>query len=261
MKRKIFAFIAFNYYALFLLSAFMENTVYLFDAEALKEINLQGLEINPKDWGWGDHYIWRLISGVIVTALVGMLAGSIAKSRGAITSVIANIPSIFIWIFFIYAFVADFIQGSKGGFITVSIIAIPLTTYIAYIFGGIGEELQKDFPDNSVLGIKGYHLIWIAFPVYWYCHSLIYVFVKYISVVWHGDESIVASIIALVMLMPVVAWIYPLVLAYNILRGEMLNDYNAVIRGLVNFGILFLGMVIATGIQVVIYWLLNKFFS
>jgi len=83
MGRKIMAIVAFNVYALFLISAFQENTAYLFDVSLLNEMKLSGFDINPREWGWGSHYIWRLFAGVVVTAFVGFLTGAIAKEKGA----------------------------------------------------------------------------------------------------------------------------------------------------------------------------------
>ena len=42
MGRKIWAFVAFNLYAAFLISAFQENTAYLFDVSLIKEMKLEG---------------------------------------------------------------------------------------------------------------------------------------------------------------------------------------------------------------------------
>ncbi len=94
MGRKILAIATFNAYVIFLLSAFEENTAYLFDISLIKDIQSRGFEINLKEWGWGSHYIWRLFAGVVVSALCGFLAGAVAKENGAKTAVLANIPSV-----------------------------------------------------------------------------------------------------------------------------------------------------------------------
>jgi len=168
MGRNIWAFVAFNLYAAFLISAFKENTAYLFDVSLIKEMKLEGMSIDPREWGWGGHYIWRLFAGIVVTAVVGFLAGSIAKSKGALTAAISNIPSVLVWILFVYLFGFSDVQlEEKTAFVIISIIAIPLTTYIAFIAGGFGEEIQKkEYEENTILGVKPYHWIWAIFPIY-----------------------------------------------------------------------------------------------
>lgn len=265
MGRKIWAFIAFNLYAAFLISAFQENTAYLFDVSLIKEMKLDGMSIDPREWGWGSHYIWRLFAGVVVTGVVGFLAGSVAKSKGSLTAVISNIPSVLVWILFIYLFGFSDVQlEEKTAFVIISIIAIPLTTYVAFIAGGFGEEIQKEeFEENTVLGVKPYHWIWVIFPTYWYALGIVYVAVKFIAfqfATW-GDTSIITSIMSLLALLPILAWCYPLLLVHRVLTGEILSEQNSFIRGIANFGILILGMAIATGLQVGSYWLLAKMVS
>lgn len=262
MGRKIMAIVAFNVYALFLISAFQENTAYLFDASLIKEMKLSGFDIDPLEWGWGNHYIWRLFAGVVVTALVGFLAGAIAKQNGARVATLANIPSVLIWGVMIYLFgFAGVEVEAKTGFITISIIAIPLTTYIAYLTGGFGEEIQRqNFPENTVLGVKGYHWVWAVFPLYWYSLGIVFVgtkFVRFQLATW-SDTSIFTALLSIAMLVSIIAWVYPLRIVHRVLMGDLLANYNAVVRGLANFGVLIVGMIVATGIQFGIYWLLSK---
>jgi hypothetical protein len=70
MRRPILAIFAFNVYALCLIGAFQVNTAYLFETDLIEQLRGSGLDVSPpSQWGWGDHYIWRLFSGVVVTAL------------------------------------------------------------------------------------------------------------------------------------------------------------------------------------------------
>lgn len=273
MSRKILAIVAFNVYSLFLVSAFQENTAYLFDASLIKDMKLSGLDVDPREWGWGGHYIWRLFASIVVTALVGFLAGAIAKDNGAKVSAAANIPSVLIWAGMIYLLgFTDVEVEAKTGFIIISIIAIPLTTYIAYLAGGFGEEVQRqEFSDETVLGIKGYHWMWAVFPLYLYSLGIVFVCSK-ILLFWlamRGDTSIfpmwhstsifhflLSFALFIAFLTPVVAWIYPLRIVYRILSGNLLANQNAAVKGIAVFGILIAGVPVAAGIQVSIYWLL-----
>jgi hypothetical protein len=49
MTRKILAFVAFNIYSLFLISAFQENTAYLFDTSIINHMRLKDTGINPRE--------------------------------------------------------------------------------------------------------------------------------------------------------------------------------------------------------------------
>lgn len=265
MGSKIWAFIAFNFYSIFLISAFQENTAYLFDVSLIKEMRLSGLSVDPRQWGWGDHYMWRIISGITVTAVVGFLAGAISKTKGGITAAISNIPSVIVWALMIYLFGFSNVEvEGKTGFIVISVIAIPLTTYIAHLSGNFGEEIQRDeFCDDTVLGVKGYHWIWAVFPIYWYSLGIVFVVSKFIAfqlATW-GDMSIFVSVMSLIALIPIIAWIYPLILVHRVLSAQLLSTQKAFVRGLANFGILILGMGIASLLQVGSYWLLAKISS
>lgn len=264
MGRRIWAFVAFNVYALFLISAFQENTAYLFDASLITKMKVSGLDIDPREWGWGGHYIWRLFAGVVVTAVVAILAGAIAKENGKKTAVIANIPSVLVWGVMIYLFGFTNVEvEAKTAFLVVSIIAIPLTTYIAYLAGGFGEEIQQEYSEDTVLGIKGHHWIWAVFPLYWYGLGIVFVATKFLGfqIATWSNTSIFSALLSLLLLVPIVAWVYPLRLVHCVLMGELISTSNALIRGLVNFGILVAGMIIASAIQFGIYWLLGKILS
>jgi len=52
--------------------------------------------------------------------------------------------------------------------------------------------------------------------------------------------------------------VYPLLLVYRVLKGELLSSHHTALRGLANFGILTGGILIAGGIQIGIYFGLAK---
>ena len=251
MSQKLWAILAFNIYSLFLLSAFQANTVYLFDASFIKEAKL--IDIYISEWGWGDHYIWRLFSSVIVTALAGILTGAIAKKNGSQIAALANIPSILVWGVSIYLFGFSGTEVVAGvGFTIISIIAIPLTTYIAYLAGNLGEQIQQEvFSEHTVLGIKGYHWIWVIYPLYFYATGIVFTGTQFAagSLLSANPFSITASIIYLLLLLRVFAWVYPLWIIHRILMGVFLDNHSALVRGLAVFGVLIFGAAIAMGIQ------------
>ncbi|MDA2912503.1 hypothetical protein MYX77_00835 [Acidobacteriia bacterium AH_259_A11_L15] len=265
MARAIWAFLAFNVYSLFLISVFQENTPHLFDAKLVAEMRAAGEIFDIKAWGWKDHYIWRLFSGVVVTAVAAFLAGAIARRNGAKVAVIANVPSIILWaaLFYLLAFGRTEVEGQTG-FIVVSIVAIPLTTWIAYQFGKVGAETQaSEFQDSTVLGIGPYHWVWIVFPLYLYARDIVFVVAKFFALqflTWR-DMSMVGALISFLALIPVIAWIAPIVMTYNVLTGESLSDKSPGVRGLANAGIIIGGALLASGIEIACFWLLQKLMS
>ncbi len=262
MARKILAFVAFNIYSIFLISAFQENTAYLFDASLINDMRVKGIGINPREWGWGGHYIWRFFAGVVVTGLAATLTGAISKTSGKKVAALANIPSVIVWVVMTYLFGFTNVEvEGKAGFIVISILAVPFTTYVAYIFGRIGEEFQRDsFPENTVLGIRGYHWVWAILPVYWYMLGIVFVATKFIAYQFASwsDMSIFSALFSLLMLIPIIAWGYPLLTVHRVLSGNLLSLRGPAVRGFAIFGILVAGMILATGIQFGDYWLLSK---
>lgn len=294
MKRKILAVIAFNIYALFLISAFQESTAYLFESSLIETMKLSGL--NPREWGWGNHYIWRLFAAVVVTACVGFLTGAIAQQGGAIVSALANIPSVLVWLATIYLATErpDFFGTYSTEFIVISVIAIPLTTLIAYFSGHFGEEEAEYEAHDSVLGIKGYHWIWAVYPLYLYSLGIISACARFIKFIpsflqyamsvreegYIGNVSIVI-ILLFAMLIPIVLWVYPLQIVYRMLArcesalfpqdmhvrnkillqlDNILTSCNAIMKGVLILGILGTGFLLAMAVQILISTLLLMFF-
>lgn len=265
MVRVFWAFIAFNIYSLFLISAFAENTPYLFDAKLVSEMLAAGEIFDIKDLGWKDHYIWRLFSGVFVTAVVAFLAGAIARSKGGKIAAIANLPSIFVWAgtFYLMASGKVDVEG-RTGFLVVSLIAIPLTTWIAFHAGNVGAETQaSDFTEGTVLGIRPLHWAWIVFPLYLYSVGIVYVGAKFLALqflTWR-DMSMVAAFISLLALAPLFAWVAPLKMVHKVLSGHSLGDKPPVVKALANMGILIGGIVVAIAVQFACFWVLQKIIS
>jgi hypothetical protein len=265
MTRAILAFIAFNVYSLFLIAAFQENTLHLFDVKLVSEMRAAGEVFDLKEWGWKGHYIWRLFSSVIVTALTGFLAGAIARDKSGKVSAISNIPSVLIWAgtFYFMAFGEVDVEG-KTGFLIVSLIAIPVTTWIAYYAGKIGYETQEaNFVEGTVLGIRGWHWLWIVLPLYLYSLGIVFVVAKFFALqflTWR-DMSMVGAFISLLSLVPIIAWVLPLKFSHDILSGVSLEEKSPFVKALANTGILVGGMLAASAIQFICFWVLQKVMS
>lgn len=263
--RSIWAFVAFNVYSLLLTLAFRVNVPFLFDAKEMQEMSAAGVPFELVSWGWNDHYIWRLFSGVVVSGSAAFLAGAIARSNGSRLAALANIPSICVWVFEIYLVSMDIAKGEpRIGYIVASVIAIPLTTWVAFQYGRLGEETQaSDFKDDSVFGIRPFHWAWISIPLFVYADGSIFVIVKFFSLlfssgvgVFNGGGIRHALVIALT-LIPVVAWIYPVTMAYEILRGRSLPESSPVTRLVTTAGVIVGGVMLASATQSICLLLTN----
>ncbi len=129
MTRKVLAFVALNIYSLFLISAFQENTDYLFDTSLINDMRLKGIGINPCEWGWGGHYIRRLFSGVVVTGLAAMLTEAISKTNGKKVAALANIPSVLIWL--VICFMVRQVSSYHSALLSLYSILNPLCLYVS----------------------------------------------------------------------------------------------------------------------------------
>jgi len=265
MARWFWAFLAFNIYSIFLLAAFQKNTLYLFDVKIVQEALANNRSLDITEWGWKDHYIWCLFSNVLVTALAAVLAGAIAKTKGGIVAATANIPSVLIWgaTFYLMVFGETEIE-QQTGFAAVSIVAIPLTTWVAHYFGEMGAEIQaSNYPQSTVLGVRPYHWVWIVFPLYLYALGIVFVLVKFLALLLFNGiaVSIVQIIISWLALIPVIVWFAPLGFVYSVLSGDVLSNRSAGVKALINSGVIVGGFVLAYEVQTVCFGLLQKLMS
>lgn len=260
--RWFWAFVVFNVYAPVLLAAFQKNTPYLFDAKFVSAMHATDHLVNLERWGWRDHYVWRLLSGVVVTSVVAFLSGAIAKSKGGVVATISNVPSVLIWgvIFYLMTFGGASVEGQRG-FAVVSLIAIPVTTWAAFFFGRLGMEFQNaEFSGATVLGIRPYHWAWLIFPIYVYAIGIVFVLVKFLALeflTWR-DASAVGGVISLMGLVPVIVWVLPLVFVHLVLAGNALRSRSAMVKVFANVGVLIGGVAAALIVQGGCFWLLQS---
>lgn len=259
IRNYIGAFFLFNVFFIFIISAFLENTPYLFDMKIVKELKASGLIDDIRELGWNGHYIWALISFSVTTYFVSFLTGAMAQENGGKVSLLSSIPSDLGWVFLFYMMA---LSGGKyegqTGFIIVSIIAIPLNVYIAYMAGCAGEEIQKDeYNPNTILGIWKYHLIWIVFPVYWYGLRIVYIDVKFISLNFIA-VSYFDHLIAFLYSIPLLAWLSPPVIVYYMLSGKLFANIKPLYKGFICIITLLLGSLLASIIEYCSISIINK---
>jgi len=265
--RRLFAFVAFNVYSASLIGAFQINTPYQFDSEMIRR--LQGTHIDsPNHWGWGNHYIWRLVAAVVATALAGTLTGAIARTRGGLATALSNIPSIAIWIGIAYYLEfesSSFVYGDQTitihtGMIIVALIAIPLTTYVAFHAGEFGATLQRDeFEESTVFGIAWYHWAWLVIPVYLYAMASILPITNFLTFSFLTGDGLITSLINFALFVTAIASLLPLVWVYTRLKIPKKGLGQSSISAIINFGIIALGLIGVAAVQLASHWLLGKF--
>ncbi len=265
--RKALAFLAFNVYSGCLVWAFQINTPYQFDTDMIER--LRGTDIDtPSHWGWGNHYIWRLTASLVATALAGILTGAVARTRAGLTAALSNAPSVVLSIYLI-SFLAgsdsaisygDQVITAHTGMIAAFALSIILTTWVAYLTGEAGATLQQDeFHDGTVLGIAGYHWVWLVIPVYLYVLASISPIINFFSFNFlSADESFVSAAISLLLLGTAIASLFPLGWVYMRLREPATTLPVALWRAVGNVGILVIGLVAVAFVQLLSHWLLGK---
>jgi hypothetical protein len=275
MKRKIMAALAFNAYAFMGVLAFWAATPYLFEGKEQRALESQGLTFNAADWGFSDHYIWRLFAAVISTLFAGFICGAIARKKGGVVALWANTPSVVGWIVYagmwFYFFdileikVDDKINNLKNAYCIVSIIAIPATCWLAMKAGQLGELFQANlFHQNKTLGISEWHWVWICFPFNIFFEKIIYniwvlIFgIKYVSSLLQIKATLISSFLFMLGLAVVALYVFSLILSYQILAGRRYQDKTPTQRGALVAAILVGGYFLAFALQSVFWWCFDK---
>lgn len=265
------AFLTYNFYAGFLLSAFIENTGYIFDNSQIQSLIKAGEAFDPKDWGWNGHYLWMLFSSIVTAVMSGLLCGAVSKDEKGITSLISSIPTIFIFGYIVY--LMQFTGGeylNQTGTTVVAMLNMPLTAFLAYTSGKFGAEIQRNvFPENTVFGVARWNLTWLALPLYWFSLGAIGIGGKLILLVFQslgfGDLSFLNRLLLggmyLLLVIPTIAWCLPLVIMYKILSRQILPEHSILLRGCSNFIVLVAGWILAYVTQLGCFWIIQKVIS
>lgn len=272
MKRKIAAALAFNAYAFVFVWAFWAATPFLFHGQELASLKDRGLPFKFEDWGFDDHYLWRLLAAAISTAIAGFICGALAREKGSKVALIANIPSVVGWIAYAWMFFFlfdslgvkgdDKIEGLKTAYGIVSIIAIPMTCWLAMKFGEIGERFQFELSQqDTTLGVSDWHWAWMWLPLSPYGYKIVINIMSFIGMqlrMW-SDRSLLGSVLSLLGIAIVVTWIAPLVVSYQTLARGRFQDRPPAQRGALVAAILVGGYFLATAVGYAFGWVLGKF--
>jgi hypothetical protein len=267
MVRSVLAFLAFNFYSGCLIWAFQINTAYQFDSAMIRRLHGTGIN-SPSHWGWGNHYIWRLTAAVVATALAGVLAGAIARTRGGLTTAVSNLPSVAISIAMVSYLLSDNSALAYGdqtitihtGMIVSTLVGIPLTMYVAYLSGEFGASIQlEDFGERTVLGIAGYHWVWIVVPSYLYAMASIMPIANFLSFGFlSSNVGLISGLINMALFATAIVSLLPLVWVFLNLKTPAIGVVGSLRSALINTGIILLGLAGVSVVQLANRWLLGR---
>jgi hypothetical protein len=206
---------------------------------------------------------------MVATACAGILAGALARSRGALIAAVSNIPSAAVACFLLY-----YLSGSPAlsygdrtltnhtGMIVCTALLIPLTTYFAYVCGEVGARIQQELPANTVLGIWGYHWAWLVVPMYIYVVAGLAPIMNLLKFDFlHANDSFLSGVLGLVLLVTAIASFAPLAWVYRSLTIPTTSFGARTRRACVNGSVLTLGFLCVWGVQVVSHKLLGTMAS
>lgn len=175
VRRYIGAFFLYLIYWLTLFGALKQVVGATLSPKEASELVDEGFINSIWDYGWGEHYIWFLISICVVTFCCGGISGATAKKKGGIVATIANMPILVLIILMCYLHY----RGSTFFKSVIPWIAVlPLSaigsSFMAFLGGRKGEQLQNSlFRSNTILGIRPVHWWWLIFPLHFIILELI----------------------------------------------------------------------------------------
>lgn len=206
-----------------------------------------GLIDAPFDYGWGEHYIWFTICSLIAAFCCGALAGAIAKRRGATVAAVAVVPVVGIMGFAYYFFLqhaTDWESPVAWG------IAQPLAivgmALCAYWGGRAGHETQRaEFPENTVFGIRTGHWAWLWLVSGIYVMDMTSLCVRgHAYEAWDEGACILTAIPYLLMMLPLFALGYAVMLMYGILTHNLLPEKGGFLRAGAFIGVYVAGLLV-----------------
>ena len=217
---------------------------------------------DSKGEGWGNHYILSLIAVMIATFCAAFLVGATAKKKGGFVASIANIPSILFSIVILYFFYKNSsVMENVIGWNISLILGILGSIGLAYWGGKIGEKKQnQEFETNTILGIRPFHWSWLWFVSFIYLVGIFYVALRWIVINNITDLDVISIIPALVALIPVFAYGYPMFIMYEILSGNKFEEKPAIIKVLAFIGIYIGGLILGTGVDFICSKILSFIF-
>lgn len=224
-------------------------------ADKAKEMVETGSIESVWEYGWGDHYIWYLITICFIAFCCGALVGATAKKKAALVAGIANLPVIMLislayWLFYIAS--ADIEVESPIAWKIILPLSICGSIYFSLLGGNAGKKAQEsDFKGNSIFGIRPFHWSWLWLISSLYIQSITWALVPVITWSW-GDGWYGPDIFQMLYLF---LYGYPIYLMYQILTGEILAKKKRLVKIVSFIGIYLGGPIAATLLQLLLFGL------
>lgn len=176
--RYFLAFLAFNLFGYLFVWAYGLNTIFLFDHELVIELFEGNYKPEDSNWIWGEHYIYRLYVCCLIIFICSFFAGAVAQKMARMSQLFQIFQHPLLVPLYLFGF-TDYlnveINNQNTLFVIICIVTIPLSTYIAFYSGYLGEVFQiEEFGTDNVLGINGYHWVWGIIPVHLYSIMMAY---------------------------------------------------------------------------------------
>lgn len=167
IRRYIGAFFIYLIYWLTVFGAFRLSVGTNLSLEEARELVETGVIDSVSEYGWGDHYIWFLITFCFASYWSAILAGATAKKRGAMVAGIANIPLVVPISFLCVCLYISRIEIEPpiawGIILPVSVLG---SIFLSIVGGSAGERWQNSmFSSKTILGIRPLHWWWLIFPL------------------------------------------------------------------------------------------------
>jgi len=253
VRRYVGALFIYLIYWLILWGAIRQVAGATLSPEKAKDQMQRGLIESVWEYGWGDHYIWFLITFCFVTFCSGALAGATAKKRGALVASIANLPvivftSLFCGLFFIGAFSVD-VESPIAWKIILSLSI--LGSILFSVYGGLaGEYCQnQEFGGSTILGIRPFHWSWLWLISAPYVRGVANALIPVIK--WDFEDNYGAFIFYLLM------YGYPMYLMYQLLAGEILAKKRRLVKIISFIGIYLGGLIAAFLFELLLFGLVK----
>lgn len=253
--KKLFAPLLFILSFSLIYSVVLENIVWIDGKQSPG-----GIFVYPdrESLSWGNHNIVFLITVTIASFISSVITGALLKKPNSILSVIC-VVAVAIYLF---AYEKDFLLAHTFTSIF-SLITSAVVSFSGSNFGVQIEQGSSSEAENKLLGINTFHWIWILFPLsfapmYLWGAFFVHTIFRFSSLWWTSEETAI-RIASLICVVPIIAWILIPVSIYSILSGKVFSDKGSLVRSAIVISIVVLGSGAAMIIQVICYYIIEKF--
>jgi hypothetical protein len=168
--------------------------------------------------GWGDHYIYRMVVGVISVGITAFICGGFVREKGAYAGflgglVISGIQGL--------PFLLPNASGAEYGtsFLTTSVLLALISPMIGVFAGSAGQNFSRS-EERGFAGMPRVHILWLWVPAYHYGLILITPIANAIKVMILSADRGLTPIFSM---LPVLIYAAPIVIGLNILSGNLME--------------------------------------